>query len=130
MTHIIGANHNVANVGYLKFWAERGLVHVEDARDNSYATVSAKEILLRMRAINDMLKHPVTGNESPEERALIYEEREKQQNMLDAMVEVVRKAREQGTPDDKTATHALKAARPKSVRVPGLKIVDMEGFYG
>jgi hypothetical protein len=129
MTHIIGDKHDVVTVGYLKFWAERGLIHVEDARDNSYETISIKEVLFRMKAISDMLKHPVTGTESPGERALMYEEREKQQRMLDGLIEVVRKAQVQGSPDDKSAAHALKAARPKSVRMPGLNKIDMEGFY-
>lgn len=101
---------------------------MEDSRDNSYHTNSVREMLLRLNAINDMLKHKIDGTDSRAEVKAIYEERERLQKVVEGMIEVVRNAQAQGMPDDPTARNSLKAARATTVRVPKLNVVDMEGF--
>jgi hypothetical protein len=124
--YIIGERHDVVRHGPLRFWAERGLVHIEDSRDNSFETNSVAEMLVKMNAISDMLRRPVTGLDSPAERDEVYRERERLQTLLEGLLNVVRKAREQGMPTDPSAAASLKAARPKTVAVP--RVVDMEDF--
>jgi len=113
MVYILGQQHGVVNHGPLKMWADRGLVHIEDSRDNSYETHEVKEMLARIAAISDMMKHPIDGTESSKERKAIHEERVRQQDLIDSMIPVIRKAQEQGMPGDKTAINALKAATTK-----------------
>lgn len=105
----------------LRIWAERGLIHIEDARDNSYKVVGVREVLFRMKAVQDMLK-----NSSPSQRAKHSHDRfdrallDKNQKMIDDMVEVVRKAKEQGMPHDASARRDLVRRRPKTFAVPGV----------
>lgn len=112
--------NDVVRFGHLRMWAERGLIHVEDAKDNSYKVVSVRTMLHRMRGIQDMLK-----NAKPHDRQVNSHDQldrkwlEDNQNMLDAMVEVVRKAQIQGMPTDASARRDLVRRRPKSVVVPG-----------
>lgn len=112
--------NDVVRFGHLRMWAERGLIHIEDAKDNSYKVVSVRTMLHRMRGIQDMLK-----NAKPQDRQAHSHDQldrkwlEDNQNMLDAMVEVVRKAQIQGMPTDASARRDLVRRRPKSVVVPG-----------
>lgn len=112
--------NDVVRFGHLRMWAERGLIHIEDAKDNSYVVVSVRTMLHRMRGIQDMLKNSKTGTRQAHshdqlDRSWV----EENQNMLDAMVEVVRKAQIQGMPTDASARRDLVRRRPKSILVPG-----------
>jgi hypothetical protein len=106
---------------HIRMWAERGLIHIEDDRDNSYKVVGVREMLYRMKAVQDMLKN---SKQSQRQRhshdrfdaALV----EKNQKMLDRMVEVVRKAQEQGMPHDASARRDLARRRPLTIAVPGV----------
>ncbi len=61
MTVLIGGQHSVVYFGprdnpkCQRWWADRGMIHVEDARDNTYDTLSVREFLHRLKAVNDML---------------------------------------------------------------------------
>src|SRR5271166_5592624 len=92
--------HDLARLGPLRFWAERGLIHVEDARDNSYDSMSVRSALDRIRAINDML-----GNRREKHSEDQYDQTKRAELMafVEKMVDIIRKAREQGTPDDPAA---------------------------
>lgn len=111
------ARVSVARLGRLRVWAERGLVHIEDASDNSYDSVTWQEALQRVKGLNDMQLR-FDGTESAELRARMFEEREKVQSFVDQMLVVIQKAKEQGSPDDPSATHALLNARPKRFVMP------------
>ena len=110
--------HDVVITKHLRLWAERGLIHIEDSRDNSYNVFSVRVILHRMRGISDML-----GNSSDRqvhsESTLDRKWRQDQLNMLEGMTEVVRRAQRQGMPSDPTASRDLVRRRPKTVCVPG-----------
>ncbi len=109
---------NVVITKHLRMWAERGLIHIEDSRDNSYNVFAVRTILHRMRGISDML-----GNSS--EREMHSESqfdrawRAEQVEMLEGMVNVVNKAKEQGMPSDPSACRDLVRRRPKTIVVPG-----------
>lgn len=112
--------NDVVRFGHLRMWAERGLIHIEDAKDNSYNIVSVRTMLHRMRGIQDMLKNSKPGTRQAHSHDQMDRKWvEENQNMLDAMVEVVRKAQIQGMPTDASARRDLVRRRPKSVVVPG-----------
>lgn len=111
-------DRGVVRTKHLRMWAERGLIHIEDSRDNSYNVFAVRTMLHRMRGISDML-----GNSSERqinsESTLDRNWRTEQLEMLEGMVNVVNKAKEQGMPSDPTACRDLVRRRPKSIVVPG-----------
>ncbi len=96
----------------LRVWAERGLVHMEDSKDNSYVVLPVRTALEHLGGINKMI-----GN-SIHETHLYRDEVEMHQKFIDQCVEVIRRAREQGTPDDPSAVRDLNARRAKSFVMP------------
>lgn len=105
---------------HIRMWAERGLIHIEDARDNSYKVVGVREMLYRMKAVQDMLRNSsATARQKHSHDKFDKTRMDKDQKMLDAMVEVVRRAQTQGMPHDASARRDLARRRPKTVVVPG-----------
>ena len=111
--------HDVLRHGRLRVWAERGLIRIEDERDNSFTTISVKECAERVDALNDMLK-----NTSPEERKAHAPTVLELQRVIDGYIDVMRKAQEQGMPEDASARRDLVRRRPKSIVVPN--VIDMD----
>lgn len=103
MAILLGQNHNVVYFGprsnpkAVRWWAERGLLHWEDSRDNSYASVSIKEFLERLRGINDMISN---GRRKGNEGFMHADEIKRHQDFIEEAIELVRIAKEQGDPDD------------------------------
>lgn len=93
--------HKVAILDNLRFWAERGLVHCEDARDNSYKTMSVRQALEHANAISDMVGNSSNQYEYADRRAYLV-------RFLEQIREVCQQAREQGMPTDPTARPARK----------------------
>ena len=106
----------VVHLGPLRWWAERGLIHCEDGDDNTYRSFSVREILFRLQAMSDNVKDAQrrVGHDPMMDFHKIHE----LQNYIEGMVELCRRAREQGTPDDPTARADLKRRRPTSIAVP------------
>ncbi len=117
--HVLNAD-DVVRFGHLRMWAERGLIHTEDSRDNSYKVQSVRATLHRMRAIQDMIKNSSEASRDKHSydqfdgAAIKYH-----QDMIDAMVLVVEKAKAQGMPSDPSARRDLARRAPKTVVVPG-----------
>jgi hypothetical protein len=116
---LFGGDHMVCRFGHLRIWAERGLIHIEDNRDNSYETMSVRTALQRMVAINDMLAN--SKAELSRNGGMYADEFERNMKMLEQMTDICRKAQEQGMPTDASARRDLVRRRPVSVTVPGLK---------
>ena len=108
MTHIIGSQHDVARWGNLRVWAERGLVRIEDGRDNSYETITVAEAQKRIVAQVDILNGPYYDANSKREL----------RKFINQLLDVVQKAQEQGMPSDPQASRDLKNRRAKSIVVP------------
>jgi uncharacterized UPF0160 family protein len=106
----------VVRFGTLRFWAERGLVHVEDARDNSYKTFSARSGLERLRALNDMLKN--SNREAHTHDQFDRANVERVMRMVEDMLEVCRRAQTQGEPFDESARRDAALRAPRTVVVP------------
>jgi len=108
MTHIIGSQHDVARWKNLRVWAERGLVRIEDASDNSYETITVDDAKERIKAQVDIL------------RSTYYDKHGKRQlrMFIDQLLSVLQKATEQGMPSDPQASKDLKNRRAKSFVMP------------
>lgn len=117
----IGGQHNTCVFGRLRVWAERGLIHIEDASDNTYDVLSVKTALRRMLAINEMLAN--SRAEMIATKAMHADEYDRQMRMLEQMTDVCRRAQIQGMPSDPTARRDCKRRLPKTVSVPGTNFV-------
>lgn len=110
----------VVRFKHLRMWAERGLVHIEDSRNAEYKVVGVRVMLQRMRAIQDIITNsPRTQRQAHSEDQFDRNWLSENQQMLEAMVEVVKRAQIQGMPSDASARRDLVRRRPKTVVVPG-----------
>ena len=116
-TYAVG-DDGIVIFGPLRIWAERGLIHIEDSRDNSYECLSVRTALQRMKAISDMLGNSTQRDINSEDQ-FDRANRDRHQRMLDSMIEITRKAQNQGMPSDASARRDLVRRRPKSIVVPG-----------
>ena len=113
-------DHSVVYFGsrrekFLRYWAKDGMIHVEDARDNSYEALSIRAFLQRVSAISDML-----GNSREELRScgvMHLDEFDRCLRFVEEGAALVAKAKEQGDPDDPTTYAAKRRARPTSVLI-------------
>jgi len=114
--------HNVVFFGphdqprCVRYWAERGLIRYEDARDNGYGVASVRDFLERIRGINDMLgnsRHQVTRSGE-----FVRSEFDRLMRFVEEASVLCRIAQEQGMPSDATARWDLLRRRKKSIRVP------------
>jgi len=116
--HLLGSGHSMVYHGPLRLWAEDGLVKIEDSRDNSYEALSVKEALLRVQAINDMIGNSSEEGEYASEIARL-------QKFVEQMVELIKRAKEQGMPSDPSARRERIRRRPSSIVVPGSAGMDV-----
>lgn len=109
---------DVVQFGPLRFWADRGLIHMEDSRNNEYQTYSVRTFLHRARGISDMLMNS-TKRDMMTEDQFDQANRMRHVKFLEACANLVEKAKVQGMPSDPTARRDLARRRPKTVVVPG-----------
>lgn len=99
MPRLLGT-HNViffgprSNPKCQRWWADRGLLHVEDARDNTYESVPIRTFLQRLKAVNDMIGNSKTT--LAKEGFAHKDELNRQQRFVEEGMELVRIAKEQG----------------------------------
>jgi len=113
-------NHNVVYFGsrrekFLRYWAADGLIHVEDARDNSYEALSIRSFLQRVNAISEML-----GNSRTELKAcgvMHMDEFDRCLRFVEESADLARRAKEQGDPSDPKTAPARRRSRPSHVRI-------------
>jgi hypothetical protein len=111
--------HLVYQFGPLRMWPERGLIHIEDERDNSYEVVSVRTALLRMEALSGMISN--SREAMRRKKSMDPAEHDRIQRMLEAMIDVTSVAKEQGMPEDASARRDLVRRRPKSVLMPSAR---------
>ena len=97
----------------LYMWAERGLICWEYAKTNGYGTMYWRDAAERVLGLSEML-----SRRDPNDDALYRDERERLQRFVCSMEDVIRKAKEQGSPDDDVAARDLARRRAKTVMVP------------
>jgi hypothetical protein len=111
--HFIGCA-DITNYGHLKFWAERGLIRIEDTRDGGYQIITVRTFLHRLQALNDMLGNGRADVEGFADRNMVQELR----RVIDEGVALCQKAQEQGMPSDPSACRDLRRRQPKTVCIP------------
>jgi hypothetical protein len=99
----------------VRWWAERGQLHWEDSRTNAYDTVSVREFLLRLQGISDMLSN---GRKKENQGFMHADEVERHMRFIEEALELVRKAKEQGIPEDPTVRRHKAMDLPVSVMMP------------
>lgn len=116
MTYLLG-NHNVVKFGTLRIWADRGLIHIEDSENDEYKAVSVREMLYRVNGLNEMIaRSSDRGHSKNEYKGNYAEERLRYMRFVEEMIPVLRKAQEQGTPDEAMRTgRTLKNDKPVQV---------------
>lgn len=101
----------------IRYWAERGMIraswHDDALNMEQYDSFTVYVILERIQAINDMVK-----NSRASDPNYLPQEMDKLQRFVEEMIELVRIAREQGTPDSPSKGSALRAAAPSRILVP------------
>ena len=118
---ILLGNHDVVYFGprsnpkAVRWWADRGLLHWEDSRDNSYGPVGLREFLLRLKGINDMIAN---GNRKDNEGFMHVDEIERHQRFIEDALRLAAKAKEQGDPGDVRVRKQKAQERPRTVVVP------------
>ena len=121
MSVLIGNEHGVVYFGprekprAVRWWADRGLLHWEDSRTNGYGSVSVKEFLLRLKAINDMLSN---GNKKSNEGMMHADEVERHMRFIEQALQLVAKAKEQGDPQDPEVVRHKAQDRPITMVMP------------
>ena len=112
---------DVANFRKYRWWAERGLIHWEHRDNGNYGTLSVRMCLVRLRALNDMVQNSVKESHESGLKFMYASEITEHQKFIDEVIELCKKAREQGMPDDKSAGRDLKRRRRKVIHVPGAR---------
>lgn len=98
----------------VRWWAERGRIHWEQIHVDKYGSISIRQCLIRLQAIQDMIKNSRKGRSymRPDE-ITIY------QNYIDEMLELCKKAKAQGDTEDpramKQKADDIKTARRSKV---------------
>lgn len=79
-----------------RWWAEAGLIRFEDCVTGHYGTMTVRDALLRLRAVNDM----VGASKRNGSYTKYASELQEYQSFVDGMIQLCEKARAQGMPDD------------------------------
>ena len=95
----------------VRYWAERGLVHWEDAKDNSYGSMVWQEASLRVLALSEMVHNS-------RQHGLYGDEIRITQRFIEEMVPVIEQAKEQGGPLDDVQQIANERRRRSRKIVP------------
>ena len=106
--------------GPLRIWAERGQIHMEDGRDNSYDVLSVKDCLERLNGLNEMIGRSKKGGKGSFKNSFTKyaDEIKDVQQMIDKVIDVCQKAREQGMPTDASARRDLRRRQKTQVSIP------------
>ena len=95
---LIGTDRDsVVNFGNQRWWAERGMLHMEDKRTGEFRTVMVHDVLLRTKALNDMIGNSLAH---PQGTTAYTDEMLRIQSFIESMLELCKKAKAQGRPDD------------------------------
>jgi hypothetical protein len=121
MTLLIGNQTGVVFFGprdlpkAVRWWADHGQLHWEDSRTNGYGVVSVREFLLRLKGISDMLSN---GRKKENEGFMHSDEVERHMRFIEEAVGLVRKAKEQGIPEDPEVRRHKAMDLPVTVVMP------------
>ena len=96
--YIASNTHNVVFFGprdnpkAIRWWADAGLIHYEDSRDNSYTSMSIKTFLERLNSINEMLGNGLRSNN---QNFVHNDELQRQMRFVEQGVDLAKLAKQQ-----------------------------------
>lgn len=93
----------------LEFWAENGLIFIEDRIDGDFKVITCRDFALRARSINDECK-----------REFYASDRKELQDCVLAMYECWKEAKNQGDPEDIEVARRKYRERRKAVLITGM----------
>lgn len=97
----------------IEFWAEHGLIYVEDHRDNSFQAITIRDALQRAAVLSvEARRVRGKGPVSAEDRKHLLD-------CVDNLIQACRQARTQGDPMDPKVIEDLRKQRKKNVLVAG-----------
>jgi len=111
---LLNAEPGVVTFRQQRWWAEGGLIHLEEKLTGEQFHMTVREALLRMNAISEMI-----GRSSRGDKNRFASEIAEHHDFFEAMVQLCKKAQQQGRPD--VASHReqmLNAMAPRSIVVP------------
>ena len=113
--HLITPNTGagVVRFGSLRLWSERGLIHCEDGQ-GGYHTIAIPDFFARVSALNDMVRNSLQQGQGK----IYYDALAAHQRFVQAGLELIRRAREQGSPDDPTSRRDLVRRRKRMFVMP------------
>ena len=116
---LLGVNTGVVHFLKCRWWAEHGMIHSERLSDGKFETHRVSDILKRLKALNDMV-----GNSRSDVGLAKYgDEVEDYRRGIEELIQLCRKAQDQGRPDDPRAVKQILSDRritPRMVVMPGL----------
>lgn len=100
----------------LSIWAELGRIHFQNERTGEYSSLSRRDFLERLDALNSL-------NSKGSSVKSIYDvtERERIARFVEKAIDLVRKAKEQGDPDDANVRRQRAETLTKPVSFSGAK---------
>ena len=118
---IIGTDRDgvVKGLDGCRYWAERGLIHFEE-KDGNYGTLSIKQCLERLKGLNDMVGRS-KAKAKTREFHWYADEVQQYQNYVDDMIELCKKAKEQGDPTDENAQKQIAHDNRRIMVTPGAR---------
>ncbi len=99
------------------YYAERGLVHHVDTTTGQKQVMVLRDFLQRVKAVNDLIGGSV---DTRKDATKIGIDLARQQQFVEDAIELAKRVKEQGTPDDPSARKDLVNRRRKIMMVPGL----------
>lgn len=99
-----------------RYWAERGLIHVEDSKEG-YAILSVAQFMQQVKALNDMLGRKSSSGDTGADASM----RKEIQDKVDKACRIARKAQEQGMPDDPSCYKNYRALRKHTMYTGDIK---------
>lgn len=104
----------IRKFGQLSFWAENGLIHLNNEETGKYVCLSRLEALTRAQALSEEAAHR-RGDK-------YYDQRNAMVELVEDIIEVVREAKHQGDPHDpKVLEHYAKHRPPQGVSMSNLQ---------
>jgi hypothetical protein len=97
----------------IEFWAENGLIYVEDHRDDTFNAITIKDALQRAACLS------VEARRIKAKGALAAEDRKHLLDCIDNLVTACKQARTQGDPMDPKVIDDLRKQRKKNILLPG-----------
>jgi hypothetical protein len=97
----------------VRYWAERGLVHWEDSKDNSYGSMPWQEAAYRVLGLSQMVHNT-------RKQGLMGDEVNRMQKFVSDMEPVIKQAKTQGGPldDMHDVAEERRRRRPKIMPMP------------